>query len=228
MIPPYARLLADFNALLLAMLFLGLLTQRRYRLCWSFLAYVAAVFLGNRLVVTWPEIFFTRWFASLKEAVYALLKLSIAAELGLLTFSRLPRARRLFLSVIAVLTILAALAQLAPSSMPGHWARVLNPRGQASVLCLLASTIVLAAFYRVPFHPFHRSLLLGFGLYLFAYTGSLTLLKEWGPSAYPYYAALDPAAYAASLCVWILAAWRPAPALSPAGRHLQPWAEAAS
>jgi hypothetical protein len=93
-------------------------------------------------------------------------------------------------------------------------------------VCLLAAVVAMAVRYRVPLHPFHRAILLGFGLYLVAYTGALTLLRELGsPAAYALFNILDPAAYAASVGVWAWAAWRPAGAPSLAVQRLHPWAQ---
>jgi hypothetical protein len=221
------ELVAHLNFALLVLLLLGLIVHRRHRLCSAFVAYTVAVTIGNRLVMTWPDTFFTSWFWSLKEVVYGVLKVAVVAQIGLLTLSEFPRARRLFVWLIAVVSAAALAAQFAPHSVrSGYltWLSVVSPRGQVAVLTLIAVTLGLVAYYRVPVHPFHRALLLGFVLYLGAYTGSTTLVREWGVAGYDYCAALDPAAYAASVGVWVWGAWRRARELSPEAQRLQPWA----
>jgi hypothetical protein len=53
----------------------------------------------------------------------------------------------------------------------------------------------------------------GFFLHLTAYVVLLSLVKHFGWSAYPIVAALDPAAYGASVGLWALGAWRKATAV---------------
>jgi hypothetical protein len=48
----------------------------------------------------------------------------------------------------------------------------------------------------------------GFFLHLTAYVLLLTLIKHLGWTAYPFLAALDPAAFGASVGLWALGAWR--------------------
>jgi len=210
----------------------GLLWHRRDRLCRSFFVYALAVFLGDRLIVTWPERFDTARFWLFKEALYWVLKLAVATEIGLLTFARLPRARNALSALVAGLAVAALLVQLVPAAAkPGDrmaWLSVASPRGQASLLVVLLAVVLTAAqYYRAPLHPFHRSLLVGFALYLIAYTAALTLLRELGAPGYRYFLALDSTAYNATVGVWTWAAWRRAPELSPGARFLQPWAGAA-
>jgi hypothetical protein len=226
---PHRALVMNLGSLHLLVLIAGLAWHRRDRLCRSFLVYVIAVFLGDRLVVTWPDRFDTAPFWLFKEAVYWVLKLAVATEVGLLTFARLPRGRRLVAGVLAALAVLALLVQLLPAaSRPGDaiaWVSVASPRGQAALVVVLLAVVLLAAqHYRAPIHPFHRSLLIGFGLYLIAYTAGLTMLREVGAPAYRYFLALDSTAYNATVGVWVWAAWRRAPELSPGARILQPWA----
>lgn len=221
-------LLANLNSALLLVLIVGLVARKRYRLCWSFAAYVLLVFLSDRLIIGWPERFDTWRFWLFKETLYWCLKLAVAAEIGLLTFSQLPRVRRFFAAGLAVLAAAAALAQLAPAApRPGDelvWVSIASPRGQASILVVFAAVVGLAAHYRIPVHPFHRGILLGFGLYLVVYTGTLTMLREWGVAFYPWFQALDPAAYASTVGVWAWTAWRRVPELTAGARRLQPWA----
>lgn len=223
---------ANLNVCLLAALVAGLLVSRRHRLCRSFLGYACACLLSNRLVAIFPETFFTPWFWTLKESVYVAFKFAVAAEIGLLTFWAFPRARRIFWALLIGLGLVVVLAQLLPAAAkPGDiipWVSALSPRGQAGMLWILAGVVSLAAYYRIPLHPFHRGVLLGFALYLGAYTVSLALLREVGVSWYPMYAALDPAAFAASVGVWTWSAWRRNTELTPELRRLQPWASAAS
>jgi hypothetical protein len=224
---PQAQVVALLNAALLTATLVGLYIRRRDSLCRSFAAYLAVALVCNRLVSVWPQMFFAEWFWGLKESLYSAFKLAVAMELALLTFSQFPRARRLMLTWSVAVVALALLLQLAPHEMGvGYVAQltVAMPRGQIGLLCLLATFVFLAFFYRVPIHPFHRGVLAGFALYLVASAVLWTLQRWLGADAYIYLAALDPAAYAASVGVWAWAAWRPVPEMSPELRRLQPWA----
>lgn len=215
-----------FVAVLLATTLLGLLLHRRDRMCRSFAAYCAAVICTEQLLVLWPETFFTFQFYSLKEGLYGLMATTVAFEIALLTFSEFPRARRLIMWGLGALLVLGVVVMFLPHGVAGPvaWMTVLTPRWQGVILALFLALPLAAAYYRVPVHPFHVGIIWGFTLYLGAYTGALTLVRELGPGAYPLYAALDPAAYAASVGVWVWAAWRRGPELSPEARRLQPWA----
>ncbi len=219
---------ANLCSVVMVLLVMGLVLTRRYRLSRFFFAYILAVLVADRLIVAWPETFYAAWFWTLKENVFAVFKMAIALELGLLTFSEFPRARRLFLSIVAAAAAAVAVLAIAPARLqPGDaaigWVSAVVTREQAGLLYVLASVIAIAAYYRVPFHPFHRGVVLGFALYLVAFTGSVALLRAFGASFWPVYAALDPAAYASTVGVWTWYAWRALPA--PSAR-LQPWAAA--
>src|SRR5215470_9563969 len=71
----------------------GILIQRRQQLCYSFLAYLVAIFTGNCLVTFWPDRFFAGWFWMLKQAVYDVAKLAVALELAQSAFRAFPGAR---------------------------------------------------------------------------------------------------------------------------------------
>jgi hypothetical protein len=224
---PARAMIGDLVGVLLAGLIAAIVARRRYRLCWSFLAYVVAVFVGDRLTRSWPGTFDTPEWWTLKESVYGWLKVVIVAEIGMLTFARLERAQRLLWGILTTFVALGVLAQLAPvattaASAVIPWASL--ARGQATVLCLLAAVAVLAAHYHVPVHPFHRGILMGFVLYLLAYSGAIAVMRELGAPSYRTFLALDPTAYAATVGLWVWTAWRSDPVATPAARALQPWA----
>src|SRR5262249_46495978 len=117
---------------------------------------------------------------------------------------------------------------VAAEPAPDFAARVgmLLARAQTGAVWAFAAFVAIASWYRLPLHPMHRSITLGFVLYLGVYGMLLSAVGYFGWSAYPYIAALDPAAYAATVGLWMHAAWRPeaASALGPEARHhLHPW-----
>lgn len=53
--------LAHAVKLALVAVLAGLFLRDRARLCWSFVAYAAAILVGNTLVSFWPERFYKKW-----------------------------------------------------------------------------------------------------------------------------------------------------------------------
>jgi hypothetical protein len=171
----------------------------------------------------------------LKRTVYNGLQALIALEIAILTFSGLPRARvRVELLLLVVLGV-ALIADLLPQATGYPYLAMLGfvaPRGVATSLWLFVSVLAAAAWYRAPVHPFHRSILLAFTLYLGLETFLLKLVGMAAASrpaylaAHAYLEALDPLAFAVTAGFWTWTAWRaePATALSPAvASRLQPW-----
>jgi hypothetical protein len=230
---------ANSSAALLALAVIGLLRSGRARVCWSFLAYLVALFLGNQLTVHWSATFYTPWFWMVKDAVYVTLLALVPLEIALLTFSGLPRARRRALFAMVSILAVSLWIWLFPVDELGYpylaAIGVLAPRRYAMALWLFLAVITVAFWSRAPLHPFHRSLLVSFTLFVGTETwllGSVGLLAASRPAyvgTYAVFQALDPLACAVTAGFWCWAAWRPEPsrALSPvvAGR-LQPWAAA--
>jgi hypothetical protein len=234
-------LVATLSAVLMAAAAAGLVARRRARLCRSFLAYLLVVILTSQLSVWFPEAFHTQWFWTLRTAVYDVLRALIAVEIALLTFSEMPRARRRAELTLGLVLALALALTLLPEGRVGDpYLAVLGvvaPRGTVTSLWLFVAVLAVAYWHRAPVHPFHRSLLLAFTLYLGTATWLLRFVGLAAASrpaylaAYAYLAAIEPLAFAVTAGFWTWSAWRPEPrtALSPAvARRLQPWAAACS
>jgi hypothetical protein len=230
-------LVGNLSLALILMALTGLLTRRRARLCWTFLVYLLAMAVGNQLVFWRPDVFQTHGFWTAKATAYAVLRTLIALEIGLLTFSAMPRARRRAELVLGAVLVIALAVAVQPAVADGYtylvMLGVVAPRLTATSLWLFAAVLGVAYWHRAPVHPFHRSLLLAFTLYLGAATwllGVVGLAAASRPAylaAYAYLEALEPLAFAVTAGFWTWAAWRPEPrvALSPAVAHrLQPWA----
>ena len=223
-------LLAYLGLGMLAAAILGLVWRRRYRLCLSFFVFLWAVLIPDALVALWPERFYTRAFWTLKETAQTALMIAVALEMAYLAFGAFPRARVRVVALLAVLAGLTALVlTLQPPSMIDpyeEWLGRLTPICYAGIVWLYVSTVVVAAYYRVPVHPFHRAVILGFVLYLTISTGALGTLGEAGQGVYSTIKPLGPAAFAATEGLWAWAAWRrlPAPESAQLMRQLQPWA----
>ncbi len=145
------------------------------------------------------------------------------------TFSSFPRARYRLAMTLGAVALTTLLGVAWGSRDAGYLAvlGLLTPRGKAGTLWLFVVVVAFATWHRVPIHPFHRSLLIGFGVYLALYTGLLSLIglrmEAWA-GAYAFLAALDPLAISATVGLWSYAAWRPVREAPPIVRALHPWA----
>jgi len=197
----------------------GLLVRGRWRLSWFFTAYLVVVFGCEVAITWWPRVFFRPGFWMLKEAVYDVLKLGVTVELAWRTFRVFPgagaaarRVMALILLVTTVVTVAASGRGLSYLTVAGE----LHPRVINGTIWLLAATLGLAQWYRVPLHPFHRAILASLGAYLAVFGVLLHLEGLHGWAAQPYLNALDPAAYLLLTLYWAHLAWRPESALARA------------
>ena len=228
MMRPDQMLVSHLAAALLALTVAGVLVRGRGRLCWSFLVYLSALLVGNRLTTWWPELFYTHDAWNIKSFAYAALLWAVAFEMALLTFVMAPRARRRALRVMGFVTVFAAVAAVVPSVEATYLTvlGVLAPRGETAALWLFLVVFGLAAWHRLPLHPYHRAIVLGSTLYLTFDVVILVVLGARASSqvAYSYLAALEPLAFAATVAFWAWAAWRPLEVQRGVLSRLQPWA----
>jgi hypothetical protein len=223
-------LLAYVGVGVLAAAIAGLVWRRRHRLCLSFFVFLWTVLIPDVLALLWPKPFYTRWFWALKETAQTALMIAVSLEMAYLAFGAFPRARVRVVALLAVLGGLTALVlNLQPPSLIDpydEWLGRLTPICYAGIVWLYVSIFLVAAYYRVPVHPFHRVVILGFVLFLTVSTGALGTLGEAGKEVYSTFKPLGPAALVATEGLWAWAAWRrlPAPESTELMRQLQPWA----
>lgn len=175
-------LIANLVRTAVLLIFVGLLVRRRSHLCWSFTAYMAAVLAGNSMVSFWPERFYTRWFYILKESVYNVLMLCIAAELAYRVFRAFPgalaRARRVLAPLLAVITV--GIISVPTGTDFIDIVTRYHPQIQTGVIWLLSATAVLTVWYNIPLHFVHRALLLGLSSYLIIFATLGNILRSFG------------------------------------------------
>jgi hypothetical protein len=194
---------------------IGLVWRGRWRLSKAFAAYVAVVVVCELLVMVWQDRFYAAWFWMAKQGAYDVLKLGIALELAWRSFRVFPGAQaaaRQVMLAILTLTTLAVMAAPTDSSgsdffliASGH----LHPRVLNGTIWLMAATLALAQWYRLPVHPFHGALLTSFAAYLTVFGALLRLEGLYGWAAQPYLNAVDPPAYLLLVCWWAYVVWRP-------------------
>jgi hypothetical protein len=212
----------------------GLIIRGRARLCWSFLAYLTAVMIGDAMMAyLWPERFLTHeaWITS--QTLYAMLRILVAFEIAAVAFQAFPRARTRVLVLLAIIGSITAFVVASPVALEhsgGYMylavAERIQPALQIGSLWLFVAIIALAGWHVIPLHPFHRDVVTAFVLYL-AMQAIIYRVLDPTASAAVYARSLLPAMYGAAVGVWAWAAWRPErePATSRVTmRKLQPWA----
>lgn len=178
----YQLLVANLVRTGVLLIFVGLIVRRRSQLCWSFTAYLAAILAGNSMVSFWPERFFNRSFFVLKESVYNVLLLCIAAELTYRVFRAFPgalaRARLVLAPLLAAITV--GVISVPRGSEYIDIVTRYHPQIQTGVIWLLSATAVLAIWYNIPLHFVHRALLLGLSSYLIVFATLGNILRSFG------------------------------------------------
>ena len=220
--------MAHVGAALAATALVGMFLRGRVAACWSFFAYLLVGVAANRLVVHFPERFFEFTFWSSKETVLHVLKILVAVEIWHRTFSSFPRARvRVGLALAGGLLAIAVAVRTLPTDLLLYdtLVGVLFPRQQAGVLMLFAVVVSAIGWHRVPLHPHHRAILVGFGacLPLSTFIASFIGFQSselWQLRLRPF----EQLAFVAASDWWAWTAWRPRVAPSPIVSRLQPWA----
>jgi hypothetical protein len=212
-------LIAHAVKLALVAVLAGLLVRGRARLCWSFVAYAAAVLVGNSMTSFWPARFLNPSFWILKQGAYDALKMAVALELAWRAFEAFPGAMRAarvaLLGLLAMSTVVLG-ALTPPSSYLTLWEW--QPGVATAALWLLTATALLVVWYQVPVHDWQRAILLGFAPYLLVFVTLIGLLQRHGWSAATEMGTLDVTAYLALVTFWAWAVWRREPAAPEAVR----------
>jgi len=227
-VTPSQLFVAHLAKLGMALCLAGLLMRGRFRLSRCFALYLIACLAGNLSYTVWPDTFFTRGWWIGRHMVYGVLRLGIALELVYLTFSALPGAhaavRRALLGVLALTFV--SLLLLPDGGSYGSFMTTLQPHMLNGTVWLFVATVGVSLLYRVPIHPWHRSIITGFAAYLTVFGVLLRLIQVFGWHMLDVMNALDPLAYVGLLGYWTWMAWRedPVPAVDPVVlATLQPW-----
>ncbi|HET9315484.1 MAG TPA: hypothetical protein VFQ51_07820, partial [Vicinamibacteria bacterium] len=165
MSPTYHAVIANLGFALLVGAATGLVVRGRASFCWTFVVYLLSTASFQSLIIWWPERFFVFTFYFVKELVLVLLKIGVAFEIWQRCFSSFPQARvRTGFLLTSALAVMALASQLVPDGLYPYdlLMGVILPRLQSGVLLLYALLVCATAWYRVPMHPTHRAILLGF------------------------------------------------------------------
>jgi hypothetical protein len=207
----------------------GILSRGRFHYCRSFVVFLAAVFTGDLLTMSWPSVFYTKpvWIAL--QLFYAVMKMGIAAELAATVFEAFPgakaRARRtLFVMLIITASMMVGMPKTVdPMVLFREW----MPRLMSGTIWLMTGITILVVYYRIPLDPFHRAILTGSVTYNLITVSLYDLLRRYGWHYLDYVDALQAPTYLVLLLYWARASWRPdtvPEAVSPAlVQALHPW-----
>jgi hypothetical protein len=208
-----SRALLISGITLIPVLLLGLHRRSLLRLCYSLPIYLVSVWLGDLVLLAWPERFRNWDFYVAKETLYGGLKLAIAVELASLAFGRFPgaaaTARRALL--LGLLLTAATLALGPPITIPGLYgvALALQPRLANGTVLLLLIVWILVLWYHVPVHRLHRAIVRGLVPYLLLFGNGVTLqMLGRGWDVWRLVSILSASAYVALLIYWTWEAWR--------------------
>jgi hypothetical protein len=190
----------------------GLIVRRRVHLCWSLAAYVTAMLVGNALVSFWPDRFYVWWFYILKESIYNVLRLCVAAELAFRVFRGFPgalaRARLVLAPLLAIVTL--SILKLSWSKAMVSDYTTTELRVQTGGIWLLTATSLLIAWFNLPIHRLHRAVLIGLTSYQLIFASLVNVLRSFGYEEYRrVVSSVDGAALLLLLSWWAWTAWRP-------------------
>jgi len=228
-VTPLQLTLLHLIQLALALALAGLFLRRRARLCRSFAIYLAIVLVSELLIGIWPERFWVWSFWLLRQTVFDAVKLLIALELAYWIFYGFPGAAQNARTIIFVLLAATFAAVLV---LPNEQGRdpsgflfgTLRPRLEIGAAWIFTALAALVQWYRIPLHPLHRGIMIGFVPYLVVFSAVTKLIAEYGWK--DWLAALDSPAYLVTCCWWVWTAWRHEAVLEadPAlVARLQPW-----
>jgi hypothetical protein len=160
-------------------------------------------------VMWWPR-FDGKTFWILRQAVYAILYLGIGLEIGWRTFRWFPgaasAARKTALAILTVSALTMISQETWPPGWPIHLGLHLHAPAVDGALWLMAATMVLARWYRVPLHPFHAAVLTGQVASTAFFT---TIIGLYDLYAWPWLDILRPSFYLLLWSWWAVLAWRP-------------------
>jgi hypothetical protein len=209
---------------------LGLLVKDRWRSCYSFAVYLASFVVFEGAILAWPERFFRVDFWLAKEAIEGLLKLTVALEIAMRVFARLPTARLTFaLAYLMVLFVIAVAVAPTVGANADTMISVGLPRLLYGTAVIFTGLLAVCLWYHVPLYPIHKAVLIGFVPYLVTFTIVLQLLETFGWDVRGWANYTNTIAFISLLAFWAVVAWRhfsPSNVSPTVITFLQPWVRA--
>jgi hypothetical protein len=176
-----------------------------YRRCVSFVAYLIAILGLGSLITFWPSRFWNWKFWNFAHSIYEILILAVAVELAFRALAAFPGTWKLARRINTFI-LLGTAAGWILAGAPGR------PLVNTSAIWLFAGTALVATYFHIPLHAWHRAILYGFTAYLTVFS---TIVNVWTRHGFAkevvaMLGSLDQFAYLAMTAYWAYAAWRPA------------------
>jgi hypothetical protein len=220
------RALLGLSVTLLTIVLAGLFRRRLYRFCYTFPAYLLAVWLGDVLQLVAPEIFYVWWFYATKEPLYAVLKLVVALEITALAYQAFPAAhaaaRRAILAVLVALLPLLTIGVPYGPDFP-TLVREFQKRLTFGTILVFCATWALVLWYHLPLHRLHRAIIRGLVPYMLVFAAANELTLTFGWNIRDAVNTADALAWNLMLAYWAWEVWRTPPAEPPFLQKLQRW-----
>jgi len=217
--------IAYAGTITLAIVLAGVLVRGHYRMWWLFALYLAVTLVSTVMLVAWPSRFYTTDFWQGKEMALNFLRFAMALELAYRTFRAFPGAlatARWSLLFVLLVTLGVVFFSGGNHDYQSFLADV-HPRVLNGSTWLFTAIAAIVLWYRLPVHPFHKSVLLSYVPYLLVFSVCMSLLGSAGAAGWEgmwpvrY---LNQLSYVALTAYWAHAAWRRAeePTRSPGVR----------
>ena len=212
--PAYLRLGV---LLALTMALVGIFVRKRQSECWTLPVYLGVVLGFDSAMSLFPKQLFVWNVYVLQQWLYNFLHLAVALELARRAFKAFPGAAataRVIFLVILVVAGLSIFAATPPGTARGSSFSIaavltLQPRLINATIWLFVATSRLVMFFNIPVSDWHRSVSLGFSIYLVISVTLINLMKTFGFDIRHFIGFFDGSAYLA-LCSWFaLRAWQP-------------------
>jgi hypothetical protein len=193
------------NLVLLALLVGVVRRDGLVRRCVSFVVYIEIVLLFEILVGLSPARFWNWTFWEFKQSTYDVLKLVVAVELTIKALAAFPGTWQMARRVNTFILLAMALGWLLIGA-PGR------PLVHTATIWLFAGTALVATYFHIPLHAWHRAILYGFTAYLTVFS---TIVNIWTRHGFAEdlvrrLGSMDQFAYIGLVAFWAYAAWRPA------------------
>jgi hypothetical protein len=203
--------------LALALALVGIFVRKRQSECWMLPVTLGVVLVFDSAMSLFPEQLFHWKVYVLQQWIYNFCTFGVALELARRAFKAFPgaaaTARAIFLAILVV-TALSIFAATPPGTARGTSFSVvavltLQPRLINATIWLFVATARLVMFFNIPVSDWHRSISLGFSIYLVISVTLINLLKTFGFDIRQIIGFFDGSAYLALCCWFALRAWQP-------------------
>jgi hypothetical protein len=213
--PLHRVFIAAIGTTLLAIV-VGLVARGRWRLIWSFVAYLAVGVCVDFLLTFWPSRFWIRPFWLAEQTLAHVLALGIALEVGWQTFRVFPgadsAARRIAVVLLGGTAFMLIAVPISGVGFDPFLTAVAEfyPRLDTGTMWMMIGILALARWYHVPVHPFHAAVLASLAISLGISGLLVTLLGRYGYEGLVLdLSILDGLAFLLLSIWWAHVAWRP-------------------